>query len=137
MRTDTEVAAYLFDLLIRKHGLPMDIAAYALAPPFWTDIERMPKDQKELLEAVRVVYGPALLNGPFAVLLGHSEGMVGLSDRVKLRPLVAAKKDDMLYVSSEECGIREVCPSPDKVWFPKAGELVEGRIKVKEESCLR
>lgn len=132
MMTDTEVAAYLFDLLLRRHKLPLEIVAYALASPFWADIERMPKQQKELLEAVRMVYGAALLNGPFAVILGHKDGMIGLNDRIKLRPLVAARKGDMFYLSSEEAGIREVCPTPDMVWSPKAGELVEGKLRVKE-----
>ena len=89
MMTDTEVAAYLFDLLLRKHKLPVSVAAKALASPFWDDIERMPKEDRELAKAIRIVYGSALLNGPFAIILGHSGGMVGISDRIKLRPLVA------------------------------------------------
>jgi glutamate synthase domain-containing protein 1 len=48
--------------------------------------------------------------------------MVGLNDRVKLRPLVAGLKDDFAYMASEESAIREVCPSPEKVWAPKAGD---------------
>lgn len=45
--------------------------------------------------------------------------MVGINDRVKLRPLVAAKKDDFLYIASEEAAIRVVCKNLDKVWMPK------------------
>ena len=37
--TDTEVMAYLFDLLIRKHGLPLEVACKVLAAPFWKDID--------------------------------------------------------------------------------------------------
>lgn len=129
MMTDTEVTAYLFDLLLRKHELPIEMAALAFAAPFWTQIERMPKKRQELLQAIRTVYGPALINGPFAVLLGHKGGLIGLNDRTKLRPLVAARKGDVLYMSSEESGIREICPNPDSVWAPKAGDPVIGKLK--------
>jgi predicted glutamine amidotransferase len=36
MYTDTEVVAYLFDLLVRKHGLSEELAVRALAPPSGT-----------------------------------------------------------------------------------------------------
>ena len=42
MHTDTEVVAYLVDLLVRKHGLSEKMAVRALAPPFWNEIDRMP-----------------------------------------------------------------------------------------------
>jgi len=132
MMTDTEVAAYLFDLLLRKHGLPIEIACKALASPFWSEIDRLPEKEKELIKAVRQIYGSALLNGPFSILLGFNGGMVGLNDRIKLRPMVAARKGSLLYMSSEECGIREICPHPDIVWAPKAGEPVIGRLKEAE-----
>lgn len=128
MRTDTEVVAYLFDLLLRKHGLPLEVACKVLAPPFWSHIEHMPDKEQELMTALRAVYGSAELNGPFAVIFGTKDLMVGLNDRVKLRPLVAATKGSRVYLSSEECGIREIEPDPDKVWMPKAGEPTIGRL---------
>jgi glutamate synthase domain-containing protein 1 len=63
-----------------------------------------------------MVYAGALLNGPFSIVIAHSGGMIGLSDRTKLRPMIAARKDDKLYISSEEAAIREVCASPDTIW---------------------
>ena len=134
--TDTEVITYLFDLLLRKHKLPLEIACKAVASPFWEDIERMERKEQELLKTLRIVYASALVNGPFAIVLGHSKGLVGLTDRVKLRPLVAARKDDMLYLSSEESGIKEVCKNPDRLWMPKAGEPVIGELKNKDGSNL-
>ncbi len=123
--TDTEVAAYTFDLLIRKHGLDMETACAALAAPFWKDIDKMEKDEREAYTALRLAYGSALLNGPFSLLFGHSNGLVGINDRIKLRPLVVATKgDDMVYMASEESSIREICPDPDKVWAPRAGKPV-------------
>lgn len=120
--TDTEVVAYLLDLLIRKHKLDIKTACLALAAPFWKKIDQLPDGQREVLEAIRMVYGSALMNGPFAILFGHSRGLVGLNDRIKLRPLVAATSDDFVYMASEESAIREICPRPDRVWAPKAGE---------------
>ena len=128
LRTDTEVVTYLFDLMLRRHGLPVEIACRALASPFWKDIDLMPEEQRRLYTALRMVYGPALLNGPFAVVLGMGEGMVALNDRIKLRPLVAARKDSRVYVASEESAIREICPKPDRSWMPRAGEPVVARL---------
>jgi glutamate synthase domain-containing protein 1 len=129
MQTDSEVIAYLFDLLIRRHGLPLELVPKALASEFWKNIDIMDEQERELNTAIRQVYASALVNGPFAVILGHNGGMIGLSDRVKLRPMVAATKDDWLYISSEEAGIRQMCMDVDKVWFPRAGELVVGEVK--------
>lgn len=131
LHTDTEVICYLFDLLMRKHGLPLELAAKVLAPPFWSQIERMPPEEQKIIRTMRVVYGGALLNGPFSVLVGHAGGMIGLNDRTKLRPMAVARKDDMLYVASEEAAIRAVCASPDKVWHAEGGVPVVGRLEDK------
>lgn len=122
--TDTEAAAYMLDLLIRRHGLDIATACMVLAAPFWKNIDNMDEQKKEALTALRLAYGSALLNGPFSILFGHSNGLVGINDRIKLRPLVAATKDDLVYMASEESAIRAICPSPDKVWTPRAGEPV-------------
>ena len=124
MLTDTEVVAYMLDNLIRKHKLPAELACLALAPPFWDKIDQMPADERELLTAIRQVYGSGLLNGPFAILFASNEGLIGLNDRVKLRPLVCAEKDDFVYMASEEAAIREICPKPDRIWSPRGGEPV-------------
>lgn len=129
LQTDTEVIAYLFDLLIRKHGLPLPDACTAMAPPFWEEVRRLPDAQRRKVQALRSVYGGALLNGPFAVVVGHSGGMIGFSDRIKLRPMVAARKGDWLYIASEEAAIREVCPDPTTVWHPAGGEPVIGTFR--------
>jgi glutamate synthase domain-containing protein 1 len=128
LMTDTEVMAYLFDLLLRKHGLPLEIACRALASPTWAEIDQG-DGKMEVAKAIRIIYGSALVNGPFAILLGHKKGLIGLNDRIKLRPLVAARKGKTLYIASEEAGIREICPAPEKVWSPKAGEPIMGWLK--------
>jgi glutamate synthase domain-containing protein 1 len=129
MQTDTEVIAYAIDLLMRRHGLPLEVAAKVLAAPFWDDIGRLPEEEKQLMTALRQVYGSLLLNGPFAVVIAHTGEMIGLTDRIRLRPLTVGEKGDMLYLSSEESAIRLVCPDLDKAWIPTGGEPVIARLK--------
>jgi glutamate synthase domain-containing protein 1 len=127
--TDTEVMTYLFDLLVRKHSLSFEIVSDILAAPFWDDIERQPQEKREILRSLRIIYGSALVNGPFSVIVANTKTMVGLNDRIKLRPLVAATFEDKLFIASEESAIREICPNLNKIWMPKAGEPVIGRLK--------
>jgi len=127
--TDTEVMTYLFDLLVRKHKLSFEIVADILAAPFWDSMERESPEKREILRALRITYGSALVNGPFSIIVANSESMIGLNDRIKLRPLMAATFENKLYLASEESAIREICPTPDKVWMPKAGQPVIGRLK--------
>jgi len=129
MQTDTEVVAYAVDLLMRQHHLPLEIVAKVLAPPFWDAIERLPKEEQELMLALRQVYGSLLLNGPFAVIIAHHGEMIGLTDRIRLRPLTVGEKGDMLYLSSEESAIRLIAPDLDKAWIPMGGQAVVGRLK--------
>ena len=129
MQTDTEVVAYAVDLLMRQHHLPLEIAAKVLAPPFWDDIERMPPAEQKLMRALRQVYGSLFLNGPFALIIAHHGEMIGLTDRIRLRPLTVGEKGNMLYLSSEESAIRLISPELDRAWIPMGGEPVVGRLK--------
>jgi glutamate synthase domain-containing protein 1 len=129
MQTDTEVVAYAVDLLMRQHHLPLEIVAKVLAPPFWDAIGRMPPEEQKLMRALRQVYGSLLLNGPFAVIIAHHGEMIGLTDRIRLRPLTVGEKGDMLYLSSEESAIRLIAPELDKAWIPMGGQPVVGRLK--------
>jgi len=56
-----------------------------------------------------------------------------LNDRLKLRPLVAGEKGATLYVASEEAAIRAICPNPERIWYPRGGEPVIGKL---EENAL-
>jgi glutamate synthase domain-containing protein 1 len=78
-----------------------------------------------------MVYGPLLMNGPFTIIIGHSDSMIGLTDRIRLRPLTAATRSEMLYLSSEEAAIRLISPELDRVWTPNGGEPVVGRLNSK------
>ncbi|HOK57862.1 MAG TPA: glutamine amidotransferase family protein [Methanothrix sp.] len=137
LHTDTEVLAYAVDLLMRRQDLPMEIVAKILAPPTWETIDRMDVRKRELLTALRRIYAPLLMNGPFAVIVAQSGRMIGLTDRIRLRPLTVATRGDMFYISSEEASVRLISPSLDSVWSPRGGEPVvceidgmfEGRLE--------
>jgi glutamate synthase domain-containing protein 1 len=129
MQTDTEVVAYAIDLLIRRHSLPIEIVAKIVAPPFWSDIERSPANEQKLLRTLRQVYGSLLLNGPFTVIIAHHGEMIGLTDRIRLRPLTVGVKGSTLYLSSEESAIRLIRPDLDRAWIPIGGEPIVGSLE--------
>jgi glutamate synthase domain-containing protein 1 len=124
LQTDTEVIAYAVDLLMRRHGLPLKMAMRVLAPPFWSDIEQMDSTQKVADMALRQVYSSLLLNGPFTVIIAHRGEMIGLTDRIRLRPLVCGVKENTLFLSSEESAIRLICPDLEVAWHPVGGEAI-------------
>ncbi len=128
MQTDTEVLAYAFDLLMRKQHLPIEVAAKILAPHLWSEIDRMDPKERRLHTALRQTYAALLMNGPFSIVVARHGEMMGLTDRIKLRPLVAARKGSRLYLSSEESAVRLVSPVLDKCWAPRGGEPVVGRL---------
>ena len=129
MQTDTEVIAYAVDLLMRRHGLPIEIVAKVLAPPFWTQIGRHSPEEQRALRTLRQVYGSLLLNGPFTTIIAHHGEMIGLTDRIRLRPLTVGAKGSVLYLSSEESAIRLVCPDLDLTWIPMGGEPIVGSLE--------
>lgn len=128
LQTDTEVIAYAADLLMRRQKLPIEIVAKILAPPIWNAIDRLPEKERKLLTTLRMVYGPLLMNGPFAVIIGQTGRMIGLTDRIRLRPITAATRGEMFYISSEEASIRLISPQLDRVWTPNGGEPVVGEL---------
>ncbi len=136
LSTDTEVIAYLFDLLVRREKIDLRLLHLILAAPLWEEIERLAPDIRKVVTALRTVYGPALLNGPFNIIIGHNDFMYALNDRIKLRPMVAARHQDYMYVSSEEAAIRKVCPSPSLVWRPEGGQPVIGRVSIPRKAKL-
>ena len=122
--TDTEVITYIIDYLTRKKGLTFSEAATVMAAPFWQTIERAEKKERERLTYLRNIFASQLVTGPFSILVGFDGGIMALNDRLKLRSLVAAEKGSRVYIASEECAIRKVEPSPDKIIYPKGGEPV-------------
>ncbi len=133
LHTDSEVMAYAVDLLMRRQRLPVNVVARIFAPPVWTLIENKAEKEKKLLTTLRMVYAPLLMNGPFTVIIAHHGEMIGLTDRIRLRPLTAGVRGEMLYLSSEEAAIRVASPELDKVWTPDGGEPIVGRVNTGRE----
>jgi glutamate synthase domain-containing protein 1 len=129
MQTDTEVLAYAVDLLMRRQQLPIELVAQVFAPPLWSEIDCMEPKQANLLRLLRQTYGSLLMNGPFSIVIAHHGEMIGLTDRIKLRPLVAGTNGDVMYLSSEESAMRLISPKLDKFWAPRGGEPVICRLK--------
>ncbi|MCW4010599.1 MAG: glutamine amidotransferase family protein [Candidatus Bathyarchaeota archaeon] len=128
LQTDTEVLAYAVDLLMRRQQLPIELVSKILASPFWSEIDYLEPKKKQALQALRQTYGSLLMNGPFSIIVAHHGEMIGLTDRIKLRPMIAATKGDMLYLSSEEASIRLVSPMLDRLWTARGGEPLIGRV---------
>jgi len=121
LQTDTEVISYIYDKLTRRDNLSKEDACFVMAPALWKEIEREDSIKKKEL---RQVYAPAVVNGPFGIVLTHQNGAIILNDRNKLRPVVCAKKGNTWYASSEECSIRLLSPEVDEIWSPRGGEPV-------------
>ena len=122
LQTDTEVIAYLFDLLARRHGFSQQMAAHIMTAPSWDEIDRMDPARRAFETALRITYPSALVNGPFSVLIGSNEGLLALNDRLKLRALMTAEKGSMVYLASEQAAIEVVCPDAENVRSLDGGE---------------
>jgi len=137
LQTDSEVVAYLLDLLIRQHGLSIEDATKVLAPPYWSEIKRMLNtSEKARLIGLKTVYESAMLNGPFAILCGHDNGLFSLTDNTKLRPMSVGVNKGYNYFSSELSALFEMENSINEIFTPRAGEPVIASYQ-KEESMLQ
>jgi glutamate synthase domain-containing protein 1 len=138
--TDTEVIAYLFDQLVRRHNIPVPIAALAFNPPLYDTIDLMPKEHQLVVKNIRMTYRSCLLNGPFSIVVGSELNgkptMIGLTDRKKLRPqLIGVSADEKTYyISSEEASFQRLAISEENhadikdVWAPHAGTPFIARL---------
>ena len=93
-------------------------------------IERLPEQRRRELEYLRKIYPSLLITGPFSIVLGFTGGLMALGDRLKLRSMVVADKDDLTYIASEEAAIRRMEPDAENIRMPAGGEAVI--IKLKE-----
>ncbi len=134
MQTDSEVVAYLLDLLIRVHGLSIEDATLVLAPPYWSSVERE-KDEEtmEKLLALKIIYESAMLNGPFAILAGFDEGMFSITDNTKLRPMTVGQSGNYSYFASEVSALYEMEPELEHIVTPRAGQPCVVYLEPEEE----
>jgi glutamate synthase domain-containing protein 1 len=129
LMTDSEVVTYILDLLIRRQKLPLQVACMAAAPAYHNVIDSYEGEKLGFWRLIRETYRPAMINGPFSICVGMNEptpALIGLTDRKKLRPLIAAtsRGGQSVYLSSEECAIRIIGEEVEQVWAPLAGNPV-------------
>ncbi|MGN0165986.1 MAG: glutamine amidotransferase family protein [Lachnospiraceae bacterium] len=129
LQTDTEVIAYICDYLLRRQGLTLEETASVIAAPFWSTINHMSDADREKMTYLRTVYSSMLVTGPFSIVLGFNGGLMALNDRLKLRSMVVAEKDDKVFIASEESAIRTMEPNAENVYAPAGGEPVIVRLK--------
>ena len=130
LQTDTEVITYIADYLLRRQGLSLEETASVIAAPFWSTVDKMEPDHKKMHEYLRTRFPGLLVTGPFSIILGFDGGLMALNDRLKLRSMVVAEKNDKVFISSEEAAIRVMEPDAENIYAPAGGEPVI--IKVKE-----
>ncbi len=130
LQTDTEVITYIADYLLRRQKLTLEETASVIAAPFWSTIAAQEMDKAKRLSYLRTIFPSLLITGPFSIVLGFNGGMMALNDRLKLRSMVVAEKDDKVFISSEEAAIRVMEPDAENIYAPAGGEPVI--IKVKE-----
>ncbi len=129
LQTDTEVITYIADYLLRRQGLSLKETASVIAAPFWSTIEGMDENEAEEHAYLRKMYSSLLITGPFSIILGFEGGLMALNDRLKLRSMVTAEKDDMVYIASEEAAIRAMAPDAGEIYSPAGGEPIIIRVK--------
>lgn len=122
--TDTEVITYMIDYLNRKKGLTLQEVSSIIAAPFWDMIDEMEEEERKRMTYLRNTFSNMLITGPFSILLGFENGLMALNDRLKLRSMVVAEKGETVYIASEECAIRAICPDAGNMFSPKGGEAV-------------
>ncbi|RJQ31104.1 MAG: hypothetical protein C4562_06795 [Actinobacteria bacterium] len=129
LMTDTEVVAYTMDLLMRKHQMPLEAACAVIAAPLWEQIDRMDEKEKDLYTKLRQTYASLLLNGPFSFIITNKDQMIGITDRIRLRPVIGARKGNRTFISTEEAAVRELEPDLDEIWIPRGGEPIVAQLK--------
>lgn len=129
LQTDTEVMTYIADYLLRRQGLTLEELAGVIAAPFWTTIERMAPEARARAAWLRTVYPGLLVTGPFSIVFGFTGGIMALNDRLKLRSMVTAQKEDRVLIASEEAAIRAMEPDAGNLYAPAGGEPVIVRVK--------
>ena len=127
--TDTEVITYIADYLLRRQELSLEELSAVIAAPFWSTIETKGEAEQTKLRYLRTVFSSLLVTGPFSIILGFTGGLMALNDRLKLRSLVVAEKDDKVLIASEEAAIRAMEPDAENLFAPAGGEPVIVRVK--------
>ena len=129
LQTDTEVITYIADYLLRRQGLTLKEAASVMAAPFWSTIRNKEPEEARQLAYLRTMFPSLLVTGPFSIVLGFTGGLMALNDRLKLRSMVMAEKEDKVFIASEEAAIRAMEPAAENFYAPAGGEPIVVRVK--------
>ena len=129
LQTDTEVITYIIDYLLRRQKLTLEEVASVIAAPFWSTINSKPEKEKEKLTYLRTVFSNLLITGPFSIVFGWDGGLMALNDRLKLRSMITAEKEDKVFIASEEAAVRVMEPDAGNFYAPSGGEPVIVRVK--------
>ena len=109
--------------------MTLEELASVIAAPFWSTIRGKAAPVARQLTYLSTIYPSLLIAGPFSIILGFNGGLMALNDRLKLRSMVTAEKDDLVFIASEEAAIRAMEPDARNVWAPMGGEPVIVRVK--------
>lgn len=100
-----------------------------MAAPFWSTIRNKEPEEARQLAYLRTMFPSLLVTGPFSIVLGFTGGLMALNDRLKLRSMVMAEKEDKVFIASEEAAIRAMEPAAEKFYAPAGGEPIVVRVK--------
>ncbi|HUK50601.1 MAG TPA: hypothetical protein VLV18_06150, partial [Terriglobales bacterium] len=97
--TDTEVAAYLFDLYRRVYGYPLEYLIEAMAPTTERDFHMLPQAKRRIYREIQTTHIHGSPDGPWFFIVGRSESggrqlhLLGITDTSMLRPQVFALQE--------------------------------------------
>ncbi|KKK74987.1 hypothetical protein LCGC14_2878260, partial [marine sediment metagenome] len=146
--TDTEVAAYLFDLYSRVFNYPTENIIEALAPTTERDFHMLDQEKKELYKNIQLSHINGSPDGPWFFIIGRSQPnikhiqLLGITDTSMLRPQVFAmveghNGENIGLVASERQAIDAVLKSisqsnqnisskADIYWNARGGSHTDG-----------
>jgi len=145
--TDTEVAAYLFDLLSRIYRYPIEFVLEAMAPTTERDFQLLPEDKKSIYREIQAAHIHGSPDGPWFFIVAGSENngrtlrLLGITDTSMLRPQVFAlqenKKARIGLIASERQAIdaclrslanedEDYAAKADRYWNARGGSYTDG-----------
>ncbi|MHA1984292.1 MAG: GltB/FmdC/FwdC-like GXGXG domain-containing protein [Candidatus Hodarchaeales archaeon] len=146
--TDTEVAAYLFDLYSRVFDYSNELIIEALAPTTERDFYMLKSDKQELYKKLQLSHINGSPDGPWFFIIGRSQPnnkhiqLLGITDTSMLRPQVFAmvegnEGEKIGIVASERQAIDAVLESislshenmsskADIYWNARGGSYTDG-----------
>ena len=145
--TDTEVAAYLFDLLSRIYRYPIEYVLEAMAPTTERDFQLLPENKKGIYREIQAAHIHGSPDGPWFFIVAGSENngrtlrLLGITDTSMLRPQVFAlqenKKARIGLIASERQAIdaclrslanedQDYAAKADRYWNARGGSYTDG-----------